>query len=130
MKKVAQFFKALSDETRLRILQLLSVREMCVCELIDILQMSQPAVSHHLKILRQAGLVNDTREGKWIFYSLDQDNFCCYQEAFAKLFVSPIQENLRRGIQPSCARVDLTVCEELEARQARLEKGSQAGGNG
>jgi len=71
MKKIAEFYKALGDEVRLKILHMLTEREMCVCEIIDRLDMSQPAVSHHLKILRQAGVVTDTRDGKWIYYSLN-----------------------------------------------------------
>ncbi|MBU7008081.1 ArsR/SmtB family transcription factor [Phosphitispora fastidiosa] len=61
------------DEVRLKILQMLTEREMCVCEIIDWLDMSQPVVSHHLKILRQAGLVKDCRDGKWIYYSLNEN---------------------------------------------------------
>jgi ArsR family transcriptional regulator len=70
VKKKAALFKALGDETRLEIIKLLSVEELCVCEIMDKLRMSQSAVSHHLKILNQAELVDYRREGKWIFYSI------------------------------------------------------------
>lgn len=70
MKKTAQIFKALSDETRLRVMKLLQERELCVCELIQVLEMSQPRISRHLSVLKNAGLVNDRREGKWVYYSL------------------------------------------------------------
>lgn len=69
--KVADIFKALGDETRLAIVQMLAGKELCVCDILDAFNMSQPTISHHLKILRQAGIVQDRREGKWIFYSLD-----------------------------------------------------------
>ncbi|NOX97946.1 MAG: metalloregulator ArsR/SmtB family transcription factor [Nitrospirae bacterium] len=70
MKKELTIFKALSDETRLRILVLLSERELCVCQLEAALGLSQARVSRHLTVLRNAGLVHDRREGLWIFYSL------------------------------------------------------------
>jgi len=69
--ELAEIFKALGDETRLTIVQLLIGRELCVCDILDSFDMSQPAISHHLKILRQAGVVRDKREGKWIYYSLN-----------------------------------------------------------
>ena len=70
MKKLANIIKALSDETRLRVIKLLEERELCVCELIQVLDMSQPRISRHLSVLRNAGLVDDRREGKWVYYSL------------------------------------------------------------
>ena len=63
-------FKAFSDETRLRVLFLLSDRELCVCEIVAVLGMPQGKVSRHLTVLRHAGLVTDRREGLWIYYSL------------------------------------------------------------
>lgn len=65
-----QLFKALADETRLKILMLLDVREMCVCEIMVALDLTQPTASHHLGILEASELVKDRREGKWVFYSL------------------------------------------------------------
>jgi ArsR family transcriptional regulator len=70
--KQSRFFKALSDETRLRIFKLLGVREMCVCEIMVALDLTQPTASHHLRILENAGLVKDRKEGKWVFYSIAQ----------------------------------------------------------
>lgn len=66
----SKFFKALADATRLRILGLLVVREMCVCEVMVALDLTQPTASHHLRILENVGLVKDRKEGKWVFYSL------------------------------------------------------------
>jgi DNA-binding transcriptional ArsR family regulator len=68
--KQSRFFKALADETRLRIVKLLEVREMCVCEVMVALGLTQPTASHHLGLLENAGLVKDRKEGKWVFYSL------------------------------------------------------------
>ena len=69
-RKQGKFFKALSDEKRIRILKLLAVREMCVCELMIALDATQPNLSHHLKILENQGFVNRRKEGKWAYYSL------------------------------------------------------------
>ncbi len=71
MKKVETFFKALADETRLRILKLLEHGELCVCDLTAALDMTQPNVSFHLGILKAAGLIKDRREGRWSYYDLD-----------------------------------------------------------
>ena len=65
----SKVFKALADSIRLRILGLLSSREMCVCEVMVALDLTQPTASHHLRILENVGLVKDRREGKWVFYS-------------------------------------------------------------
>lgn len=65
-----EMFKALGDETRLRILKLLLKKELCVCELEAALNLPQSKVSRHLTVLRSVGLVEDRREGTWIFYSL------------------------------------------------------------
>lgn len=72
---VAELFKALGDETRLAIVQMLLGKELCVCDVLDAFDMSQPTISHHLKILRQAGVVQDERQGKWIYYSLNPAAF-------------------------------------------------------
>ena len=69
-KKQRKFFKALSDEKRLRIVKLLRVKEMCVCELMIALNMTQPNLSHHIQILENAGIVNRTKKGKWVYCSL------------------------------------------------------------
>jgi len=68
-RKKSRVFKALSDAKRLRILRLLEVRDMCVCELMVAIGMSQPNLSHHLKILEAEGFVEKRKEGKWTFMS-------------------------------------------------------------
>jgi ArsR family transcriptional regulator len=68
--ELSKVFKALADETRLRILKLLEVREMCVCEVMIALGLTQPTASHHLGILNNVGLVKGRKEGKWVFYSV------------------------------------------------------------
>lgn len=70
MRKAVKIFKALSDPTRLRILMLLLEHELCVCELMFILNMEQSRISHQLRILRDAEVVQDLRQGKWIIYRI------------------------------------------------------------
>jgi len=68
--KQSRFFKALGDETRLRILKLLETKELCVCEVMVALDLTQPTASHHLGLLESAGFVKARKEGKWVFYSI------------------------------------------------------------
>lgn len=71
MQELQKIFKALSDETRLKILKLLENGELCVCDIFNALDMSQPKVSFHLGVLKDAKLIKDRKEGKWIHYTLD-----------------------------------------------------------
>lgn len=70
---VARAFHALSDGTRLQILQLLRQGECCVCELMDHLDAAQSRLSFHLRILKEAGLVTDRREGRWVYYAVEPE---------------------------------------------------------
>lgn len=74
MKNLIEFLKSISDETRLRILVLLSHKEMCVCEICEVLGESQPKVSRHLARLRDTGYVRDERQGQWVFYYTNFEN--------------------------------------------------------
>ena len=71
---LADLFKVFGDTTRIKLLWALNCHEMCVCDLAVLFNMTKSAVSHQLKILRQAKLVKNRREGKVIFYSLDDDH--------------------------------------------------------
>lgn len=71
---MAELFKALGDYTRVRILHALSVSELCVCALAEVLEMSQSAISHQLRLLRAARLVRYRKEGKNVFYALDDEH--------------------------------------------------------
>lgn len=71
--KLADSFKALADPTRLKIIALLNLRDCCVCELVPLFGISQPAVSKHMNRLKQAGIVREQRRGQWVFYSLNRN---------------------------------------------------------
>ena len=81
----ASWFHALSDPTRLEIVVLLSHGERCVCELQDELRAAQSRLSFHLKVLKDAGLVTDRKEGRWVYYSLDPDALAEMTAAVAEL---------------------------------------------
>ena len=67
---LARLFAALADPTRLRLLNLMAGREVCVCYVVEILRLSQPKISRHLAYLRTAGIVRARREGRWMYYSI------------------------------------------------------------
>jgi DNA-binding transcriptional ArsR family regulator len=69
-ERKVRIFNALSEGNRLKILNLLTFREMCVCELVAALDMTQPNITYHMKKLENAGLVKHKRQGKWVYYSL------------------------------------------------------------
>ena len=81
-------FKALGDPIRLDIVRMLAGKELCVCEIIAAFQVSQPTISHHLKVLRYADLVLDSKEGKWIYYRLNDKAI-----AALALFFAPLRAN-------------------------------------
>ncbi len=75
MEKQIEIFKALSDKNRLLIIEMLSCGELCACDIMDGLELTQPTISHHMKILQHAGLVSSKKNGKWTIYSLDNNAF-------------------------------------------------------
>jgi len=70
----AVIMKALADETRLKILDMLSCGQMCACKILEAFDITQPTLSYHMKILTGAGLVAGVRDGAWMHYSLNQEN--------------------------------------------------------
>lgn len=73
MKEMVRVFKALSDVNRIRILKMLEVRPLCVCEITEVLKLATSTVSKHLSILRDTGYIVDDKEGKWVNYYLNRD---------------------------------------------------------
>ena len=72
-KKAVSLFHALSDETRLALLERLTSGEQCVCELTNVMRAAQSRLSFHLKVLKEAGLIQDRREGRWMYYSINPE---------------------------------------------------------
>jgi ArsR family transcriptional regulator len=106
--RLARLFHALSDETRLKIVGKLLYGEQCVCNLMDTLEAGQSRLSFHMKTLKDAGLVTDRRDGRWIHYSLNPVTLTELQD-----FVGTVQED--------AARVEATrCCEENKAPLGQL----------
>jgi len=80
-----QFFKALADHTRLRVIHLLGTEEVCVCSVVAALQTSQPKISRHLAYLKRAGLVTARRDGKWMHYRLIEPPDSCAAGIFREV---------------------------------------------
>jgi len=80
VRELVGIFRALGDPTRLRILKLLSGGELCVCQLVAALQLSQPSISQHLAALRRAGLVEDRKVKRWVYYRLREHRDPTYVE--------------------------------------------------
>ena len=70
-----QIFKGLADETRLKIIDMLSSGELCACKILKEFDITQPTLSYHMKILTDCGLVNARREGAWMKYTINNENF-------------------------------------------------------
>src|ERR1700737_2152063 len=75
IERAIELFHALSDETRLEIIELLRKGERCVCELTDSLDAAQSRLSFHLRVLKDAGIVRDRKDGRWVYYELDSEAF-------------------------------------------------------
>ena len=123
MSEAVQLFKALADETRLRILNLVTHRELCVCQIVEALGLGQSKVSRHLAHLRNAGLVNDRREGLWMHYSLAEPKGYLHEQVLALL--------KRSGRELPMAAVDMQAlkgvgeCGELCPDHAPSKEGEQ-----
>ncbi len=91
MNDLVTIFKALSDETRLRIIKLLEEGELCVCDITAALDMVQPKVSFHLSALKEAGLIKDRKSGKWIHYSLNE------KDLFRRMLILSACERMQDG---------------------------------
>ncbi len=92
MKELLVVFKALSEEIRLRIIKLLEGGELCVCDLVAALDMSQPKVSFHLNALKEAGLIKDRKQGKWTHYRLDPDDM------FRRMLILSVTEKIDKEL--------------------------------
>ena len=97
-ERAIELFHALSDETRLEIVELLRKGERCVCELTDTLDAAQSRLSFHLRVLKDAGIVRDRKEGRWVYYELDPEAF---EEV--EILVSAMKPRALPRSEASCA---------------------------
>lgn len=102
--KLVNVLKALADPTRLKIVSLLNTRNCCVCELVPIFGISQPAISKHLSRLKQVDLVTETRKGMWVFYSLNREQLELVRSALGNLpdYSSEFAKLEEQGLLVSC----------------------------
>ena len=91
-----QIFKALGDPNRLRIMKMLEQRELCVCEIRTVLKLSNSTVSEHLAVLRDAGLIHDTKSGKWVNYQLNK----CDSNRLIQNTLQLLKQSLQYGDLP------------------------------
>ena len=108
-KSYALLFKALSDPNRLMIVDMLSCGELCACIILEKFQITQPTLSHHMKTLCESGLVNGRREGKWTYYSLNEEVVQEFR-AFLVHVTSTKQDGICREAQNAC---ESECCEEV-----------------
>lgn len=85
-KKSAKILKALADPKRLRIVDMLSCGELCACKILEEFHITQPTLSHDMKVLMTAGIVNARPEGKWIYYSLNVENLQTFYRQLGEAF--------------------------------------------
>jgi len=98
-ERIGRWFHALSDEKRLRILEILRAGECCVCDLTEALDVRQSLLSFHLKTLRDAGLVIDRKEGRWVHYSLSRETLAEMME-----YVRGLTRDAKAGAGLQCCR--------------------------
>ena len=105
---LAPLFAALADRTRLRLLNLIAGREVCVCYLVEILRQSQPKISRHLAYLRKAGVVAARREGKWMHYRIEHP-----EDPAAAPILDAVLESFKldREMQSDLARLSRACCQ-------------------
>ncbi|MDD8016303.1 MAG: metalloregulator ArsR/SmtB family transcription factor [Acidobacteriota bacterium] len=119
IKKIIRIFKALADPTRLRIMFLLRERELCVCELMFILEMEQSRVSHHMRVLREAGIAEDVREGRWIIYGIPDG----VRPILRDLFAGSLRERIEGTPEAAGDALKLKIC----VREKIRDRGPSAG---
>ncbi|MFE5321643.1 ArsR/SmtB family transcription factor [Paenibacillus sp. NPDC056579] len=85
INEIAENLKLLGDKTRLTMLAYIKERPLCVCDIVELMETSQPNISQHLRKLKSAGIVNETRKGQWIYYSLNIDDKPYIQEILDRI---------------------------------------------
>ena len=93
MKDYLKIFKALSDKNRLRIIKMLEVKAMCVCEITSVLRLAPSTVSKHLSLLHEAELIKDRKEGKWVNYSLSRKSRLAFESEILRLLRRSLEDD-------------------------------------
>lgn len=86
--EIAKVCKALGDENRVKIIKMLTVGEMCACKLLEAFNITQPTLSHHMKILTDCNLVSMRKEGKWAYYSINCERFSQFKTVITEITCS------------------------------------------
>lgn len=105
-------FKALSDETRLKIVDMLSCGELCACDILNLVEISQSTLSYHMKILTDCGLVVGRKDGSWVRYSLSEekkDSFTSFSNSLVSAKEDCICHELNRDFQRCCSKNEEVV---------------------
>ncbi|MGI6487440.1 MAG: winged helix-turn-helix transcriptional regulator [Syntrophomonadaceae bacterium] len=119
--EVERAFKALGEPTRLVILRLLAEQELCVCELEEVMDISQPRISHHLKVLREAGLIAQRREAQRSICSLNQEGLSRVVEAYHAYMTEPLSVMVEfREMHERLTNLDGNSCERKSYGKACL----------
>lgn len=116
MKNIVNIFQLLSDETRVRILMLLTRKELCVCQLMGVLGISQPLVSRNISLLNRAGFLDEKREGKLMFYSIKKDISPAIERALDMLLIE-----LRSDATFKSDLESLTDCAEFQKKTGKCD---------
>ena len=87
--EIALICKALGDENRVQIIKMLTGGELCACKILDAFNITQPTLSHHMKILTECNLVNARKEGKWTYYSINCKKFSDFKSAVSQFTCKP-----------------------------------------
>ena len=114
MRALIKVLKAVSDKNRMRILKMLGKKKMCVCEIAAVLDITQPSVSKHLSILREADLIIDERNQQWIDYSLCEDTLNKYAPV--------LQTNIRKWLNDDPVVKNDIKCMKLMRRESFCKK--------
>lgn len=93
-ERLALFFKALSDETRVKILHMLADGELCACKILEEFQITQPTLSYHMKIMSDVGLVNSRKDGVWMRYTINKENLEILKDFLNAISVCKDNDNL------------------------------------
>jgi len=129
MRELMLVLKAVADKNRMRILKMLERKSMCVCELAAVLGITQPSVSKHLVILKNAGLIQDERNSQWIDYKLCREIVNRYAPVMLKQLEAWVNDDpcVKRDRKKSASLCRLEICKKTSAsKRANKRKGMES----